>query len=621
MKLSKIFFGLATVAMFAACSSDDIVEQKPQINWNEDGSGYMALNITMPQTKATRGENDVFAPGEAEEYKVNDIALLLFDGNKFHSAYVLANTWDGTGKPGNVTADNKYVAKVEGGTCADPKAFVVINHNGIFNVDPGLHTLAIDGVPVAKGVDFATVQGMVYGANLNLQADAFHNAADNFLMMNAPLVSKPGGANEMDATNTIWTLAPVAEGGIYKTEAEAVAGTAVTSVYVERAVAKVTLNAASSITTPAGFTAEIQGWTLDNTNTKSYIVRQEAGWGDWVTLHTSLTTEAGFLASNLYRMAGSASVGHGAAITQGAAGSEAYRTYFAQDPNFSVAGTFNDARATITHAVGENMYCAENTFDVLNMKYSETTRAIVKVKVTPTDASDIVDGGFYSRNGDTKFYSLAQMENAAQSHAVSELAEYSADLEGTPTYTVALKSGSHKVFVVKVGGVSVKTGAPTDTKRDALVAALAAGKEYTVAQLGFLYYEGGIVYYDVRIQHFGDESTPWPAHDAETIAQAYGTDATVYNNNWLGRWGVLRNNWYELMVNGIGKLGYCKPADLNLHPGTPFDPENPGDPDDPNNPEDPEDPDTPDDNKVSEQWISVDVNILSWAKRFQKVDW
>lgn len=625
MKLSKLFFGVAAAAMFAACSSDDIVEQTPQVNWNEDGTGYMALNITMPQQKATRGLNDVFANGEKEEYKVNDIALLLFDGTKFHSAYVLANTWDNTlssTNGANITADNKYVTKVEGGNVTDPKAFVVINSNGLFNVEESLHTLTIDGTPVAPGVEFSTIQAM-YTAGLDLQASKYHNAADNFLMMNAPLVSKAGGATEMDNTNKIWTLAPVA-GAIYPTQAQAAADDATcASVYVERAVAKVTLDAASSVATPAGFSAAIQGWTLDNTNTESYIVRQEQGWDatpGFVTMHTALTTLPGYDATNAWRMAGSASLFHDAGITQGAAGTAAFRTYFAKDRNYETAGTFNSALNDITNAVGTSMYCAENTFDIQNMKYSETTRALLKVKITPADASVAEsDGSFYSRRGDDKFYSLAQVKTAAQARAVTELAAYTAYLDGTPSYTVDLKTGTHKVFTVKVSGISVKSGAPADGTRDALVAALTStsGKDYKVSDLGFLYYTGGIAYYDVRIKHFGDESTPWPAHDAMTIDEAYGTDMTVANNNWLGRWGVLRNNWYNLTVNSIMKLGYCKPGDLDLHPGTPTDPT---DPDQPDTPEDPIKPNTPDDNQVSEQWISVDVNILSWAKRFQDVE-
>ena len=63
------------------------------------------------------------------------------------------------------------------------------------------------------------------------------------------------------------------------------------------------------------------------------------------------------------------------------------------------------------------------------------------------------------------------------------------------------------------------------------------------------------------------------------------------NANYLGRYGVVRNNWYELTINNVKKLG--KPG-INT-------PDN-----------------TPDDELDS--YISVSINILSWAKRSQYVD-
>lgn len=64
------------------------------------------------------------------------------------------------------------------------------------------------------------------------------------------------------------------------------------------------------------------------------------------------------------------------------------------------------------------------------------------------------------------------------------------------------------------------------------------------------------------------------------------------NLKYLGRYGVLRNNWYEVVVNSISD------------PGSPVVPEI--------------DPNIPDD--VNDFYISVSVNILSWAKRVHNVD-
>jgi hypothetical protein len=76
--------------------------------------------------------------------------------------------------------------------------------------------------------------------------------------------------------------------------------------------------------------------------------------------------------------------------------------------------------------------------------------------------------------------------------------------------------------------------------------------------------------------------TPW------TPGTAYGSE----NEKFLGRYGVLRNNWYELSVNKVSGLGYPKVPEVK--------------------------PDLPDDE--NDQYISVSVKILSWAKRSQEVE-
>lgn len=82
-------------------------------------------------------------------------------------------------------------------------------------------------------------------------------------------------------------------------------------------------------------------------------------------------------------------------------------------------------------------------------------------------------------------------------------------------------------------------------------------------------------------KHFGS-LTPWNS------GESYGTD----NGKYLGRYGMLRNNWYDLTVGNVYGPGY---------PGVP-----------------PVDPNQPDDE--NEKYLSVSVKILSWAKRSDTVD-
>lgn len=105
----------------------------------------------------------------------------------------------------------------------------------------------------------------------------------------------------------------------------------------------------------------------------------------------------------------------------------------------------------------------------------------------------------------------------------------------------------------------------------------------TEAAVGLSTFESGVSYYIARVKHFGDDLTKWEA----------GNDTYGRNNaNWLGRYGVLRNNWYELTVNSVSGPGYPDVPKVN-----------PTDPDD-----------------VNDQYINVEVKILKWAKRSQTVD-
>ena len=69
------------------------------------------------------------------------------------------------------------------------------------------------------------------------------------------------------------------------------------------------------------------------------------------------------------------------------------------------------------------------------------------------------------------------------------------------------------------------------------------------------------------------------------------------NDNYLGRYGVLRNNWYQIEVTGIRQIG--NPTVIN-----PSDPGvGGGDPDD-----------------NVDNYLSVKIHITPWAVRTQKVE-
>lgn len=101
------------------------------------------------------------------------------------------------------------------------------------------------------------------------------------------------------------------------------------------------------------------------------------------------------------------------------------------------------------------------------------------------------------------------------------------------------------------------------------------------------YYADGMAYYPVYIAHFGQGQTPWSESDYDD-ATIYGADSDA---RYLGRYGVVRNNWYDISVTSIKALGS---PNVTVVTNEPVD--------------------------KKESYISVKINVLSWAKRTQSVD-
>ena len=135
----------------------------------------------------------------------------------------------------------------------------------------------------------------------------------------------------------------------------------------------------------------------------------------------------------------------------------------------------------------------------------------------------------------------------------------------------------------------MKDGNPLFTAEQVLALVAKAEADNQVAV-----YTGGVVYYQVRIKHFGDDLTPWDSDGSVTatdnIEHTYG--ATNAAQNFLGRYGMVRNNWYEINIESFKRMGD------NTFPTV-------------------DNNDTPDDQKDDDKFMSVKINVLSWAKRSQ----
>ena len=598
MKKTLLFSVALAGLMLGSCSSsDDLNGGGNNTGFNETGKGYINISLNLPtQSKnVSRAANDDVADGVADEYKVNDAALLLFAGENENDAS-FQGAYDLTGFKTNDISSNHQIStqltKVQeiSSISASGKiyAFVLVNKGSNINVDTD-HTIKVNGsLFTGNFSDFSQLK--VDGAF----------AKDNLMMTNVPVVTKPGKAPFDDAT----VLADVTK-SIFKTEAEAKANPAA-DVFVERVASKVTLGQTGSGTsietlsadgTPAkNFKYTLEGWNLANVNKSSYLVRQyDNSWKDLKSDGTDFLTGADKSAfdANPYRFAGIKLIKTNVSSNPAA---NKYRTYWGKDINYTNDAPFaSDATvgdADLTLGKDASTYCYENTFDVAHQNVCNTTTAIVKMKITPDSYTDGTT--FYTINGGKDVvYSLANAKTKVGNQFLAENTESSLKATYFPSVTEA---GKIKVSDVEF---SDKAGAVTFTKLVLTFTPTAGGTATTANvdaavltalanNIKVVEYKDGYSYYNILIKHFGDELAPWnPSTKTSGISYPAPNEA-----NWLGRYGVLRNNWYDLDITGVSRLGAATPDELDVK----------------NDP-------TPDDNLKS--YISVKINVLSWAKRTQ----
>ena len=572
----KHFFGLAVIAaMTASCSSNnELVNGGNGSGENESGVGYASFKINLPTTggtRATAGEPE-FNGGAANEYAVNDATLLLFkkvteDGKdvyKFQEVVELGNMEPWTKKDpanGGITTTAKMTAKLNNASVGSTDYYALILLNN--NYDAGTSTAKIKYPTVnqtfsdwSKNADNATANYLKYDKG--------------FFMANAP--KYVAGAPE--------TLVKI--NNIYASKQEA-ENSAATTVYVERGLAKVSLATGSDDKhveiadgNYAGDQVDIKGWTLDVTNTKTYPVHVTEGL--WADTWKATTTPAATNGATMDRF-------HDTKLT------EFPRVYWGLDPNYSTdftkvaacEGEFTMATTTDFKTGAEAkkpQYCRENTFDIDHMVQGQTTRVLFSAKYKPAGFS--AGETFYKMGNSSQLWNADNVVAQIKAKAMEVFNETDPDkVKVILTGTDLAKAGTH--LITKA---NVKHG--TAEIEDADITAINTKLGFKEAKgtdpmVGLSTYVDGVSYYIARVKHFGDYLTKWEA----------GNDTYNSNNaNWLGRYGVLRNNWYELSVSSVSGPGYPDVPKVN--------------------------PTAPDDE--NEQYINVEVKILDWAKRSQSVD-
>lgn len=612
MKLNKFLLSAIAAASLTACSDSTDVVDSNKGHWNADGTGYVSLSISMPDNVGSKGSrattNDKFEKGDDNEYVVNNATLVIFSGNTEDSegnytldaAYKLPLKFQTINENGQqIISKATITQQINKISKAKAKALVILNLPSGLSLDDSKHELnkisttgGTASSTTLKGTTFTDFQAI----ELTLNTDV----ANGFTMTNAPLTnaySTATGLMPTDKAKTTTTLADIKDGSIKSTPEEAAANKAA-DIYVERSVAKVTVKKGTGLATSdkipdTDIHFEVQQFALDNTNNTSFLVRNvDNSWADLVSQSQTVASY-----QDKYRFVGFGEVEAG----------KGYRTYWAKDPNYDADLTpSTTAPVFIDLSENNSLYCMENTFNVAHQTHKNTTRAVVKVQLW----KDATNKGktHYMYNNDPSTFDVTNSLDELKTNSNLLAATNNVAIVKANNKTVTaldFEEAKDKNSKVLQGYKQIKSVTFNDgTTVDASTTTPGASEIFNSIKNYFgniAVYEKGYAYYNVLIKHFGDDLTPWNITDAgkkewETQPSAGDIDKiypkdTRRDANYLGRYGVVRNNWYELTVNSVKKPG---------KPGI----------------------DTPDDTPDDElnSYISVSINILSWAKRSQDVD-
>ena len=530
----------------------------------------------MPTTSGTRADNPEFKPGETNEYDVFNATLLVFKKPTTETSegkYTFVESvdlgsmepWKNPNETG-VTTQAKITAKLSNvDKSGDYFALVLLNNGSDTDAKVKLPTDVTTTYSAWNKADNAT--------------DKFAKTDKGFYMANAPLYNATG--------KNVTTLVAIDKNKIFPTEAQASSGEAAADIYVERGLAKVTLTAATkdkktvdASSSYAGDEVTINNWALDVTNKKTFPIHNVDG----------LTEDYAAIWNN------------DAPTTPGASNkrfvdnnelTKAKRVYWGTDPNYKET-TLSEETQESKNARTENFnyiqkenltadpkdpqYCLENTFNLANMMQGQTTRVIFKASYTPKGFTAADGKTFFKVGTSVALWKKKDLEDHIKT-AVSKV--FSVTTTDDITINLAAKgnditaAGNH---VIKAANFSVKGyDAVTEAEEKAVNDKVGLTKD-----AGISTYANGESYYIARIKHFGDALTPWNS------GESYGDN----NLKYLGRYGMLRNNWYELDVQSVSGPGYPDVPEVK--------------------------PNTPDDE--DDKYIKVSVKILDWAKRSQNVD-
>ena len=544
-----------------ACSSDDDTNGQPEVDilsrFNNEGKAWISLQIPLGSQMATRATDFGFDDGLDGEWKVKDAYILIFAGAsesaaKFASAYKVESPTLNTSAYEQITATVTFPINDANINTGDKLyVFALLNNNS-----SAITSFAANSITFANGGSEKIINSSSTLSDLKaVTISSFKDNNDYFLMTNATLADAPS------ANASLSILVEMPASYFFPTEALAEAHPA-GHIFVERLAAKATV-VVDGLTNHyvlgneyATFVNDDLMFALDNYNTSSYACQLLNGvtYGRFVE---SKTVEP------YYPLR--------------------YRIYWAEDANYdSNTNLTNYTNSTLSwKGLSSCEYCAENTFDVANMKDDCTTSVLVRLQLnngddfytTSVTGSDIVfqpPGNELTEQGTSASSSFSRTRSVKVTYDGMNYATIDEYLrqwlmetnKAFRDWVNEYAAGEAKHVAITLtndattGTATVSNVTQTARTSGDGVTAFASLNlvSYFANNIALKFYENGYCYYRVLIRHFDDEQTPW----SSTASMTDNTTATVYGGDaesYLGRYGVVRNNWYNISINSVTHIG------------------------------------------------------------------
>lgn len=608
MKKTKYLVWMLAAGLMAGCSDDLENGGGTSVPVAKGEKGYVKIAINLPTASntVTRAANDNFDDGSESEYDVKKATLYIFQGDvekdaMLEGSYPLPiNDWvEREPDDDNVTTQQVLTQEVtypEG--TGQIWGLIVLNEPAATYL-PTLTPTVRDGngKVTTEGTKFSTLYTNLITAN---DATPYASGTTGFTMTNSPLATLPGSQSDL-SKQTVQTLVPLE---IHKYEDEAAETADADNFYMERVVAKITVSGGEKFEkgTDSEYYADVdaqegdsyygdkvkfEGWFPNITNKSTKLVRDVTDASTWAT-YSATTAYSDGTFNRFFGTKGDTYM------------PDRYRIYWAIDGNYDEAYKASDFN--IYEGTAENepetqydfstpAYCLENTFNAANMNKNRTTSVWFKMTYIFSEEEGREGRTFYMYGAD-KFENTFIVPKPDETLEEPEKDDFETvinnilreKLDETAQFTIKVNAGAKggyystatdmkDLFLKVTDSAAGTTGTLSGTEAETLASLLGEVR---------VYQNGTVYYYSSPIEHFGDIYTPAPEEDENGFAYT--------DKDHLGRYGVVRNNWYELVISSISG------------PGMP-------------------EMDVPDeDDDKDHYYIKCAVNVLSWAKRSQQVD-